>query len=288
MRAMVLTQSSDVGRNPLALQDVPAPDPGRDEVRMRVHVCGVCRTDLHVVEGDLPPSKRPLIPGHEVVGVVDRVGTRVRTVKEGDRIGIAWLRDTCGQCEFCRSGRENLCERAQFTGYQWDGGYAEYAVVPAAFAYPIPPLFNDGEAAPLLCAGIIGFRALRLSQVKPGGMREVIVTTIGIPAGIIAADTPASNSTSQTWSNPAKTSVCMDSERRLTSRFRSRSIGAARSLCVRFARSTGSSRAIWAQHGWAAPMSSRPRSCMGPSCSLRSGNSSRRRFAHFEEGARWP
>jgi len=168
MRAMVLTQSSDVGRNPLALQDVPAPDPGPDEVRMRVHVCGVCRTDLHVVEGDLPPSKRPLIPGHEVVGVVDRVGTRVRTVKEGDRIGIAWLRDTCGQCEFCRSGRENLCERAQFTGYQWDGGYAEYAVVPAAFAYPIPPLFKDGEAAPLLCAGIIGFRALRLSEVKPG------------------------------------------------------------------------------------------------------------------------
>jgi len=137
-------------------------------VRVRVQVCGVCRTDLHIVEGELPPAKRPLIPGHEVVGRVDQVGRNVRTVKEGDRVGIAWLQETCGRCEFCVGGQENLCSQGRFTGYHVDGGYAEYAVVPAAFAYPIPAAFSDEEAAPLLCAGIIGYRALRLSAVKPG------------------------------------------------------------------------------------------------------------------------
>ena len=137
-------------------------------MRVRVKVCGVCRTDLHIVEGDLPPAKQPVVPGHEVVGVVDRVGSRVQTVKEGDRVGIAWLQQTCGGCEFCLDRRENLCLQARFTGYHADGGYAEYTVAPAAFAYPIPDAFTDEEVAPLLCAGIIGYRALRLSGVQPG------------------------------------------------------------------------------------------------------------------------
>ena len=165
---MTLEQSADVGMNPLLLRETPTPEPGPGQVRVQVLICGVCRTDLHIVEGDLPPVKRPVVPGHETVGIVDRVGSGVRTVKEGDRVGIAWLQQTCGQCEFCKSGRENLCPRATFTGYHVDGGYAEYAVVPEAFAYPIPSLFTEEEAAPLLCAGIIGYRALRLSGVRPG------------------------------------------------------------------------------------------------------------------------
>jgi propanol-preferring alcohol dehydrogenase len=142
--------------------------PAHDQVRVRVRVCGVCRTDLHIVEGDLPPAKRPVIPGHEVVGTVDMVGKDVRSVKEGDRVGLAWLQHTCGRCEFCLDRQENLCLQARFTGYHVDGGYAEYAVAPASYAYPVPGALTDDEAAPLLCAGIIGYRALRLSGVKPG------------------------------------------------------------------------------------------------------------------------
>ena len=168
MHAMLLGKSADIQTKPLAWIELPAPEPGSGEVRLRVQVCGVCRTDLHIVEGELPPAKRPVIPGHEVVGYVDRVGRNVRTIKEGDRVGIAWLQRVCGRCEFCTSKRENLCPSAQFTGYHVDGGYAEYAVVPESFAYPIPKAFPDDEVAPLLCAGIIGYRALRLSGVKPG------------------------------------------------------------------------------------------------------------------------
>ncbi len=165
---MNMEHSAEVGTRPLLLKDLPAPDPGPGQVRVQVLVCGVCRTDLHIVEGELPAATRPIIPGHEVVGIVDRLGSQVHHVKEGDRVGIAWLQNTCGRCEFCRDGRENLCPGARFTGYHVDGGYAEYAVVPAAFAYPIPSVFSDEEAAPLLCAGIIGYRALRLSRVRPG------------------------------------------------------------------------------------------------------------------------
>jgi propanol-preferring alcohol dehydrogenase len=168
MKAMILDRSADVSAAPLRLRDLPQPEPGPGQIRVRVHVCGVCRTDLHILEGDLPPAKRPVIPGHETVGLVDRVGSGVHTVKEGDRVGIAWLQQTCGHCEFCLSGRENLCSDAKFTGYHVDGGYAEYAIVPEAFAYPIPSIFSDEEAAPLLCAGIIGYRALRLSGVHSG------------------------------------------------------------------------------------------------------------------------
>lgn len=168
MRAMVLDQGGDVGTNRLELRDLPTPEPGPGVVRVKVSVCGVCRTDLHIVEEDLPQAKRPITPGHEVVGLVDRIGSGVHAIKEGDRVGIAWLQGTCGRCEFCTTGRENLCARPTFTGYHRDGGYADYALVPEAFAYPIPAAFTDEEAAPLLCAGIIGYRALRLSGVRPG------------------------------------------------------------------------------------------------------------------------
>ena len=168
MKAMALDQSAEASTGPLQLRDVPMPEPGPGQVRVKVRVCGVCRTDLHIVEGDLPLVKRPIIPGHETVGIVDKAGAGVRSVKEGDRVGIAWLQNTCRECEFCRSGRENLCAKAVFSGYHVHGGYAEYALVPETFAYPIPPVFSDDEAAPLLCAGIIGYRALRLSGVQPG------------------------------------------------------------------------------------------------------------------------
>jgi alcohol dehydrogenase, propanol-preferring len=153
------------------LEDVtrPVPEPGAGELLVRVAACGICRTDLHIVEGDLSLSRTPIVPGHQVVGRVERLGHGAARFARGQRVGIAWLRWTCGECRFCRSGRENLCERAQFTGYHVDGGYAEYAVVPEAFAYPMPDVFGDAEAAPLLCAGIIGYRALRLSAVPPGG-----------------------------------------------------------------------------------------------------------------------
>lgn len=168
MKAMVLSRTGDVSGSPLQLRDRPMPDPGSGDVLVKVHVCGVCRTDLHVVEGELADVKVPLIPGHQAVGTVSRLGRGVSEVQMGERVGIAWLQGTCGRCEFCASGRENLCLQARFTGYQVDGGYAEYAVVPARFAYPIPDAFTDEQAAPLLCAGIIGYRALRLSGIQPG------------------------------------------------------------------------------------------------------------------------
>jgi propanol-preferring alcohol dehydrogenase len=168
MKAMVLERGGDVSASPLVLKDMRIPEPAADEVRVKVTVCGVCRTDLHIVEEDLPAITRPIIPGHETVGIIDRVGRNVRALKEGDRVGIAWLQRTCGHCEFCRSGRENLCSTPTFTGYHVEGGYAQYATVPEHFAYPIPSVFTDEEAAPLLCAGIIGYRALRLSGVRPG------------------------------------------------------------------------------------------------------------------------
>jgi len=168
MRAMVLHGQAPIDTLPLRSEDIPVPSPGGDELLVRVLACGICRTDLHVVEGDLPPVRARLVPGHQVVGVVETApdGGRFR---RGDRVGIAWLRRTCGRCEYCASGRENLCERAEFTGWHADGGFAEFAVVPAAFAYAIPMVFGDVEAAPLLCAGIIGFRALERAAVPPGG-----------------------------------------------------------------------------------------------------------------------
>jgi propanol-preferring alcohol dehydrogenase len=155
--------------HPLVLADRPAPEPGPGEVRVRVLACGVCRTDLHLAEGDLPPHRPGTVPGHEVVGEVDALGPGANRFSVGDRIGIAWLRRTCGKCRFCRRGAENLCVAAEFTGWDADGGFAEQAVVAEAYAYRLPPEFDNVSAAPLLCAGIVGYRALRRAAVPPGG-----------------------------------------------------------------------------------------------------------------------
>src|SRR6516165_5039824 len=169
MKACLLNSPVPIETQPLHFTDVPDPQPSGDQVRVRVSVCGVCRTDLHVVEGELSPRKSPVIPGHQVVGVVDMVGDAARRFKVGARVGIPWLHRTCGVCEYCRAGKENLCDNATFTGYVVDGGYAEYTLAPENFVYPLPEGFPDEQAAPLLCAGIIGFRALRLSGIQPGG-----------------------------------------------------------------------------------------------------------------------
>lgn len=169
MRAMQLATNSPIIEAPLARVELPDPLPGAGEIRVRVACCAICRTDLHVIEGELPPAKLPIIPGHQIIGRVDLIGPNCTRFKVGDRVGGAWLRHTCGACRYCTAGRENLCEEAKFTGYHADGGYAEYAVMPEAFAYSIPPAFRDEEAAPLLCAGIIGFRALKRSKIPRGG-----------------------------------------------------------------------------------------------------------------------
>jgi len=168
MRAMVLERQAPVERAPLRLTDVAMPEPGPGELRLRVSVCGVCRTDLHVVEGDLAARSARIVPGHEVVGVIERVGPGCTRFAPGQRAGIAWLRSTCGVCERCRRGNENLCEEARFTGYDADGGYAEYAIAREDFAYALPNGLSDAEAAPLLCAGIIGYRALRRAEIHSG------------------------------------------------------------------------------------------------------------------------
>jgi propanol-preferring alcohol dehydrogenase len=166
---MSLAGPAPVESAPLRCESRTTPAPGPDEILVRVIACGVCRTDLHIVEGDLPLVRSPIVPGHQVVGRVEAMGSAAHRFRAGDRVGIAWLRRTCGTCQTCRRGRENLCERSEFTGYHADGGFADYAVVPEAFAYVLPPIFGDAEAAPLLCAGIIGYRALKRSDVPPGG-----------------------------------------------------------------------------------------------------------------------
>jgi propanol-preferring alcohol dehydrogenase len=169
MKACVLRAPAAMETNPLEYAEVAAPQPKSGEVLVRVRACGVCRTDLHVIEGELPPCKSPVIPGHQVVGIVERQGKNTRRFGIGDRVGIAWLHRTDGTCEYCKTGAENLCDDPMFTGYSVDGGYAEYIVAPEDFIYAIPAGFPDEQAAPLLCAGIIGFRSLRLSGIKAGG-----------------------------------------------------------------------------------------------------------------------
>jgi alcohol dehydrogenase, propanol-preferring len=169
VRAWVVDRPGPVAEGPLRAVTLPAPEPGPGEVRVRVAACGVCRTDLHLAEGDLPPRRPRTVPGHEVVGVVDALGPGAERFEVGERIGIAWLRGTCGRCRWCRTGRENLCLAAAFTGWDADGGYAEQAVVPEAFAYRLPDPLDDVTAAPLLCAGIVGYRALVRAEVPPGG-----------------------------------------------------------------------------------------------------------------------
>jgi alcohol dehydrogenase, propanol-preferring len=169
MKACVLPKPARIETNPLEYADVPTPQPAQGEVLVRIHYCGVCRTDLHVIEGELPQRKSPVIPGHQVVGEVEGLGESAHRFRVGARVGVAWLNHTDGVCEYCRSGAENLCDNPVFTGYTVDGGYAEYIVAPEDFVYPLPDAFPGEQAAPLLCAGIIGFRSLRLSGIKPGG-----------------------------------------------------------------------------------------------------------------------
>jgi len=166
MRAWILNEPSPVSDRPLTMAELPVPTPSADQLLLRVAVCGICRTDLHVVEGELPVHRSPLIPGHQIVGRVAGMGSRVEGFAIGDRVGVAWLNRTCGVCEFCLGGRENLCEQAMFTGWTVDGGFAEFAVGPAAFTYRLPDTFDDIQAAPLLCAGIIGYRCLRLTGLS--------------------------------------------------------------------------------------------------------------------------
>lgn len=167
---MRLHRPAPVEDRPLVLEDVPVPTPRPTEIVIRVHACAICRTDLHQVEGELLMRRTPVIPGHQVVGTVEARGDAAHRFAEGDRVGVAWLHQACGECPFCVQGRnrENLCENAQFTGWSVDGGYAEYISVPQDFAYQVPSAFHDIQAAPMLCAGIIGYRALRLSGVQAG------------------------------------------------------------------------------------------------------------------------
>ena len=169
MKAMLLEKTGPVSGSSLTGKDLPDPAPGPGEISVKITACAVCRTDLHIVEGDLDLPRLPVIPGHQIVGRVVAVGNGVDRYSEGARVGIAWLNSTCGHCRFCQSGLENLCHDARFTGFHTDGGYAEAVIVPADFAYPVPDNIIDIEAAPLLCAGIIGYRALKLSNIKSGG-----------------------------------------------------------------------------------------------------------------------
>ena len=169
MRAWVIETPGPIDSGPLRSVDLPDPHPGPGQVRIRVGACGVCRTDLHLAEGDLLPHRPRTVPGHEIVGVVDELGPGADRFRIGDRLGAAWLRGTCGRCRWCRSGRENLCPDATFTGWDADGGYAELTVVPEAYAYRLPDALDDVRAAPLLCAGIVGYRALRRAELPPGG-----------------------------------------------------------------------------------------------------------------------
>ena len=168
MQAMVLHSPRPIEERPLSLEEVPDPQPGPGEVRLRVRVCGVCHTDLHTVEGDLELPKLPLIPGHQIVGEVEKLGEGAHRFQLGQRVGVPWLNSACGECDFCQRGLENLCPNAKFTGLHADGGYAQYTVVPEDFAYPLPESYSDQQAAPLLCSGIVGYRAFKLSEAQKG------------------------------------------------------------------------------------------------------------------------
>lgn len=168
MRAALLRRPAPLDESPLRIEEVETPEPGPGELLLRVRACGVCRTDLQLTVGDLPAKRLPIVPGHQAVGVVEAVGAGVEGWQRGERAGVAWLGFACGSCRFCAQGRENLCERARFTGWDRDGGYAEYLTVDARFALHIPEGFGDVEAAPLLCGGVIGYRSLRIAGTTRG------------------------------------------------------------------------------------------------------------------------
>ncbi len=169
MLAMLLRQTGLIDTKPLNLVELPDPEPEDGQIRLKVHACALCHTDLHIVEGEITPHLNPVVPGHQIVGIVDKIGPGVTRYQIGQRLGVPWLYHSDQTCLYCLKGLENLCEHGKFTGYDANGGYAEYHVVHQDFAYPIPEQFNDVAAAPLLCAGVIGYRALRLSEIKPGG-----------------------------------------------------------------------------------------------------------------------
>ena len=215
MRAMALTRAA---AGTLTAVDLPDPIPGPFDVRIKVLACGVCRTDLHVVDGDLPEPAIPIIPGHEIVGVVEQVGSAVETLAPGMRVGVAWLGSSCGLCDYCQSQRENLCRRARYTGYQINGGYADYAMVDARFCFPLPSAYDDVHAAPLLCAGLIGYRAYRMAG--PGrrigiygfGAAAHVITQVAVQQGreIYAFVTPGDDAAirfarevGSTWAGPS-------------------------------------------------------------------------------------
>lgn len=183
MRAMVLGQQKPVSESPLVLREVDEPQAAADEVRVRVSACAVCRTDIHITEGDLALHRTQVVPGHQVVGRIDQVGGSVKRLQLGQRIGIAWLRHVDGTCPFCRRGRENLCPGSRYTGYDVDGGYAEYAVAPEEFAYELPDGFDDEHVSPLLCGGLIGYRALERAAVPESG--RLLLVGFGSSAHIV-------------------------------------------------------------------------------------------------------
>lgn len=168
MKGLAFKSPRPIEEAPLEVVDVPDPRPGPGQVLIRVSACGLCHTDLHIIEGELPPQGLPRIPGHQIVGVVEELGTGVSRLRGGERVGVPWLYSTCGRCAFCLRGQENLCPEARFTGYHVDGGFAQYVVASQDYVYPIPSGFPDLQAAPLLCAGVIGFRALRQAGIKGG------------------------------------------------------------------------------------------------------------------------
>jgi propanol-preferring alcohol dehydrogenase len=168
VKAIVLEEQESLEKRPLKLKNLAIPEPGRSEVRIRVDVCGACRTDLHIVEGELPQHKLPLVPGHQIVGRIDKIGAEVTKWRSGERVGVPWLHKTCGKCKYCLRGQENLCSGALFTGYDVDGGFAEYMVAPEDFVYLLPGNYEDLEAAPLLCAGVIGYQAFSATGLDKG------------------------------------------------------------------------------------------------------------------------
>lgn len=168
MKAMLLSQQNPIEELPLQFAEIPAPKPGPGQVRLRVKMCGVCHTDLHTVEGDIQPPSLPIIPGHQIVGVIEALGAGVVNLDLGARVGVPWLHAACGKCQFCTSGRENLCPEARFTGFHVNGGFAEAVLAEAGYVLPIPEEIRDEQAAPLLCAGIIGYRSLKLCDLRPG------------------------------------------------------------------------------------------------------------------------
>jgi len=168
MKGAILYTQQPIENNPLKIEEIAIPQINENEILIKINACGICHTDLHIIEGELPPVKLPVIPGHQIVGIVEEIGSKVSKFKVGDKIGVPWLYSTCQKCEFCTKGKENLCDNAKFTGYHVNGGFAEYAKVSEDFAYHLPKNLPDLNIAPLLCGGVIGYRALKLSEIKPG------------------------------------------------------------------------------------------------------------------------